>query len=160
MSFLLAEMGCHVCVKLNPTLLGYEEIEHLLHDVLGYREIQLIREAFDKDLQFDEALDMIPRLQRVARAHGRSLSVKFSNTLVVKNHKQFFTDEVMYLSGAPLHVMALNLVQKFRERHARAGSDFVFRRPGRAQHRRHGGHELRPGHHLHRSAAPRRLWRG
>ena len=42
-TFLLAEMDCHVCIKLNPTLLGSEEVEHLLHDVLGYREIQLIR---------------------------------------------------------------------------------------------------------------------
>jgi putative selenate reductase len=36
--------------------------------------------------------------------------------LVVKNHKQVFGDEVMYLSGAPLHVLAMNLVQKFRAR--------------------------------------------
>ena len=43
-------------------------------------------EAFEKDLQFDEALDLIPRLQRLARAHGKRLAVKFSNTLVVKNH--------------------------------------------------------------------------
>ena len=41
-TFLLAEMDCHVCVKLNPTLLGDEpRSTHLLHDVLGYREIQL-----------------------------------------------------------------------------------------------------------------------
>ena len=38
-TFLLAEMGCHVCIKLNPTLLGRSEVEHLLHDVLGYHEI-------------------------------------------------------------------------------------------------------------------------
>jgi putative selenate reductase len=115
-TFLLVEMGCHVCIKLNPTLLGREEVAHLLHDVLGYREIQLHPPAFDNDLQFDEALDLIPRLQRVAHQHGRSLSLKFTNTLVVKNHKQAFGDEVMYLSGAPLHVLAMNLVQKFRAR--------------------------------------------
>src|ERR1035441_10571439 len=39
-TFLLVEMGCHVCIKLNPTLLGAEEVARLLHDVLGYREIQ------------------------------------------------------------------------------------------------------------------------
>jgi putative selenate reductase len=115
-TFLLVEMGCHVCIKLNPTLLGKEEVAHLLHDVLGYREIQLHPPAFDNDLQFDEALDLIPRLQRLAHQHGRSLSLKFTNTLVVKNHKQVFGDEVMYLSGAPLHVLAMNLVQKFRAR--------------------------------------------
>jgi putative selenate reductase len=113
-TFLLVEMGCHVCIKLNPTLLGKEEVAHLLHDVLGYREIQLHPPAFDNDLQFDEALDLIPRLQRLAHQHGRGLSLKFTNTLVVKNHKQVFGDEVMYLSGAPLHVLAMNLVQKFR----------------------------------------------
>ncbi|MCX6626250.1 MAG: hypothetical protein NTW28_01285 [Candidatus Solibacter sp.] len=113
-TFLLVEMGCHVCIKLNPTLLGTEEVTHLLHDVMGYREIQLHPPAFENDLQFDEALHLIPRLQRVALQHGRSLSLKFTNTLVVKNHKQVFGDDVMYMSGAPLHVLAMNLVRKFR----------------------------------------------
>jgi len=114
-SFLLTEMDLNVCVKLNPTLLGKAEVEHLLHDVLGYHDILVTQEAFDKDLQFSEALDMIPRLDRLACSRGKRLAVKFSNTLVVKNHRTFFTDEVMYMSGAPLHVLTLNLVQKFRQ---------------------------------------------
>ena len=60
-------------------------------------------------------MELIPRLDRLARSRGKRLAVKFSNTLVVKNHRTFFTDEVMYMSGAPLHVLTLNLVQKFRE---------------------------------------------
>ena len=87
-TFLLVEMGCHVCIKLNPTLLGRREVEHLLNDVLGYHELEVHPPAFENDLLFDEALDLIPRVQGVARAHGRSLSVKFTNTLVVKNHKR------------------------------------------------------------------------
>ncbi|MFZ0959995.1 MAG: 4Fe-4S dicluster domain-containing protein [Terriglobia bacterium] len=114
-SFLLTEMDLNVCVKLNPTLLGKAHVEHLLHDVLGYHELLVTQEAFDKDLQFAEAMEMIPRLERLARSRGKRLAVKFSNTLVVKNHRTFFTDEVMYMSGAPLHVLTLNLVQKFRE---------------------------------------------
>ncbi len=114
-SFLLTEMDVHVCIKLNPTLLGKPAVEHLLHDVLGYRDILVTQEAFDKDLQFPEALEMIPRLDRLARSLGKRLAVKFSNTLVVKNHRTFFTDEVMYMSGPPLHVITLNLVKKFRE---------------------------------------------
>ncbi|HTS66717.1 MAG TPA: hypothetical protein VMH28_32055 [Candidatus Acidoferrales bacterium] len=113
-TFLLAEMGCHVCIKLNPTLLGEERVRHLLHEALGYREIQLHSPAFANDLQFDEALDLIPSLQSVARRHGRSLSLKFTNTLVVRNHKQLFKDELMYMSGAPLHVLAMDLVREFR----------------------------------------------
>ena len=114
-SFLLTEMDLNVCVKLNPTLLGKAHVEHLLHDVLGYHDLLVTQEAFDKDLQFPEALEMIPRLDRLARSRGKRLAVKFSNTLVVKNHRTFFTDEVMYMSGAPLHVLTLNLVQKFRQ---------------------------------------------
>jgi putative selenate reductase len=114
-SFLLTEMDLNVCVKLNPTLLGKAQVEHLLHDVLGYHDLQVTQEAFDKDLQWGEALEMIPRLDWLARSRGKRLAVKFSNTLVVKNHRTFFTGEVMYMSGAPLHVLTLNLVQKFRQ---------------------------------------------
>ncbi len=114
-SFLLADLDVDVCIKLNPTLLGRPEVDHLLHDVMGYRDIQTSQEAFDKDLQFTDALAMIPRLQGVARARGRQLAVKCSNTLVVRNHRTVFTDDVMYLSGPPLHVITMNLVQRLRE---------------------------------------------
>src|SRR5579872_3426047 len=113
--FLMADMGCHVCIKLNPTLLGREAIAHLLHEVLGYRDIRLHPPAFENDLQWDEALDLVPRLRRRAAALGKSLSIKFCNTLVVKNHKELFKDELMYMSGAPLHAIAITLVKKFRD---------------------------------------------
>ncbi len=118
--FLLTEMDVHVCVKMNPTLLGRETLEHLLHDVLGYQEIRIQPEAFEKDLQFREALDVVGRLEGVARSCGKRLAVKFSNTLVVLNRDTFFADPVMYLSGPPLHVLTLNLVKKFREHFAAA----------------------------------------
>jgi putative selenate reductase len=114
-TFLLNELDVDVCIKLNPTLLGKERVDRLLHDVMGYRDIQTTAEAFDKDLQLTDALEMIPRLQAVARAGGRHLAVKCSNTLVVKNHRTFFSDDVMYLSGPPLHVITINLVGALRE---------------------------------------------
>src|SRR5690606_5613851 len=42
--------------------------------------------------------------------------VKFSNTLIVENHRDFFPagEREMYLSGAPLHVLAAALVDRFR----------------------------------------------
>src|SRR5208337_5590553 len=96
--------------------------QHVVQEVLhvglpqqgGVHDLLVTQEAFDKDLQWVEAMEMIPRLDRLARSRGKRLAVKFSNTLVVKNHRTFFTDEVMYMSGAPLHVLTLNLVQKFR----------------------------------------------
>ena len=156
-TFLLTELGCNVCIKMNPTLLGAGEVEHLLHDVMGYREIQLSPEAFAKDLQFDEALDLVPRLQRVAQAHGKHLAVKFSNTLVVKNHKSFFTDETMYMSGPPLHVITMNLVKKFRE-HMRTSIPISFS-AGLDAHNiaDRGGHEYGPGDYVHGPAPAGRL---
>lgn len=113
--FLLDELNIHTIIKMNPTLLGKETVEHLLYDVLGYHEIKVTKEAFDKDLQFDQALDICDRLGKLAAKKGKKLGVKFSNTLVVRNHRTFFSDQDMYLSGAPLHVITLNLLKKFRE---------------------------------------------
>jgi putative selenate reductase len=114
--FLLTEMGVHVTVKLNPTLLGREAVDGLLHDTLGYTEIQTRQEDFDRDLQWADALAMTDRLTELAASLGRVFQVKFSNTLVVRNHRSFFpaSEAVMYLSGEPLHVITLNLVEKFR----------------------------------------------
>lgn len=114
--FLLTELNVHVTVKLNPTLLGREAVEGLLHDVLGYREIETRPEDFQKDLQWAQALEISDRLGELARSLGRTFQVKFSNTLVVRNHRRFFpgSEAVMYLSGAPLHVITLNLVERYR----------------------------------------------
>ncbi len=113
-AFLLTELGVDVCVKLNPTLLGRERVDHMLHDVMGYEEIRTTADAFEKDLKLADAVAMIPRLASLAVTRGRRLAVKCSNTLVVKNHRAFFKDDVMYLSGPPLHVITMNLVQELR----------------------------------------------
>jgi putative selenate reductase len=115
--FLLTEMDVHVTVKLNPTLLGREGVDGLLHDVLGYEEIETRPEDFDKDLQWGQALEITDRLSELARSLGRRFQVKFSNTLVVRNHRRFFpaSEAVQYLSGQPLHVITLNLVEKYRK---------------------------------------------
>jgi putative selenate reductase len=115
--FLLREMGVHVIIKLNPTLLGKPAVDYLLHDVMGYHEIATEQKFFDKDLQFDQALEICGRLDATARSLGRKLGVKFSNNIVVVNNNPFFpsSEPVMYLSGQPLHVITLNLVKKWRD---------------------------------------------
>jgi putative selenate reductase len=114
--FLLTEIGMHVTVKMNPTMLGLEELNCLLHDRLGYRDIHLNEKAIDAGLKFDEGVDMVRRLMATARKLGLGLGVKFTNTFEVHNHRQFFPkDEIMYLSGTPLHVIALRLVEKWRQ---------------------------------------------
>jgi putative selenate reductase len=114
--FLLTEMDVHVTVKLNPTLLGRQTVDGLLHDVLGYAEIETRPEDFAKDLQWEQALEITDRLSELAGSLGRTFQVKFSNTLVVRNHRSFFpaTEAVQYLSGQPLHVITLALVDAYR----------------------------------------------
>ncbi len=114
--FLMEEMGLHVTVKLNPTLLGREAVDSLLRDVLGYADLSTRPEDFDRDLQWGAMLEMTDRLVERARALGRELRLKLSNTLVVRNHRAFFPpgEAVMYLSGLPLHVITLALLEKVR----------------------------------------------
>jgi putative selenate reductase len=115
-TFLLSELGVHVIVKMNPPMLGQEKLEHLLHDVLGYQEIRVNPQAYASGLQFDEAIDICSRLSTLATRHGLNFGAKFSNTLEVENHGKFFqpTEKIMYLSGAPLHVITLTLAAEFR----------------------------------------------
>ena len=108
-------MGAHdvdVTVKLNPTLLGMDTVREILHDRLGYLDVPLVPDAFAQDLQFDRALEMIDRLDKFAAARGREFGIKLTNTLVVGNRRGVMPGEQMYLSGKPLHVMAMTLLDK------------------------------------------------
>ena len=115
--YLLREMGVHTIVKMNPPMLGQERLEHLLYDVMGYHDIKVHQEAYTNGLQFDESIEMTRRLAALAKQQGLSFGAKFSNTLEVQNHRDFFATEekVMYLSGAPLHVITLTLAGEYRQ---------------------------------------------
>jgi putative selenate reductase len=116
-SFLLTELGVHVIVKMNPPMLGRERLEHLLYDVLGYTEIRVNEKAYTSGLQFNESLEICGRLSKLAAKGGLKFGAKFSNTLEVENHRAFFqpSEKIMYLSGAPLHVITLTLAGEFRK---------------------------------------------
>ncbi len=104
-----------VIVKLNPTLLGFDNVSQVVHDTLGFTEIRLRRSDFDADLQFDRGVTLIQELLDFATAHGRRFGIKLSNTLVVENHRNFMPDETMYLSGPPLHVVTMTLLRRLHE---------------------------------------------
>jgi putative selenate reductase len=113
---LLVEHGAHVVVKMNPTILGQADVDALLRGTLGYDELTVHRPAFDGDPTFDQVVAMMGRLEGVAAARGLSVGAKFTNTLVVENHKTFFPDQKqMYLSGPPLHVLAIHAATRFAE---------------------------------------------
>ncbi len=114
---LVREHGLHVVIKMNPTMLGRGRVEEILHDILGYQEIQVNPAAFETGLSFDEAIPLVRRLRRIAKERGLCVGVKFTNTLEVLNHRDFFpeSEKVMYLSGPPLYPIALEVAHKFLE---------------------------------------------
>ncbi len=117
MAFLLTEKKLHAIVKLNPTLLGPDRVRELMGETMGYEDVHVPDAAFENDTKWDQAVGFVERLGALAEKHDRSFGVKFSNTLLVNNHKDFFpkAEASMYLSGPPLHVLAMNLVRKFRD---------------------------------------------
>jgi putative selenate reductase len=117
-AYLLEEHGLHCVIKLNPMLLGAERTRGLLNDTLGYRDIHVPQTAFERDTNWDQAQGFVERLGQRATELGLGLGVKFSNTLIVENNRSFFpaTEKEMYLSGPPLHVLAMHLVERFRGR--------------------------------------------
>ncbi len=114
--FLLEDFGLHCTVKLNPTLLGKPDCLALLHDTLGYGDLTVPDQAFADDTRWDQAVAFSERLRARAAALGLGYGVKFTNTLIVENHRPFFpsSETVMYLSGPPLHVLAMELVKRWR----------------------------------------------
>jgi putative selenate reductase len=115
---LMREHALNVIVKLNPMLLGPDEVDHLLHDVLGYRDIRVPRTAFERDTTWDQACGFVERLTALAGELGLGFGVKLTNTLIVEHDGDFLpaSEQEKYLSGQPLHVLAMRLVQRFRER--------------------------------------------
>jgi putative selenate reductase len=115
--FLMRERGLHTVVKLNPTLLGPDALRGILHDRLGYTDLRVPDEAFQQDTSWPQAVAFCGRLARTAQDLGRGFGVKLSNTLIVDNSRDAFaaSEARMYLSGPPLHVLAMTLVRDFRE---------------------------------------------
>ena len=113
-SYILTEKKLNTFVKLNPTLLGYDTVRKIL-DSLGYDYIELSKESFNHDLQFDDAVAMLKRLQKLATENGKSFGVKLSNTLGVKNNKQVLPGDEMYMSGKALFPLTINLAARLAD---------------------------------------------
>jgi putative selenate reductase len=115
--FLMSEIGVDCTLKLNPTLLGRNAVLEILHDRLGYTHLQVPPAAFDHDPEWEAATEIVERLRTRAHFLGRSFAVKLTNTLVVENDSSFLprSESLAYLSGPPLHVLAMHLVRRFRQ---------------------------------------------
>ncbi len=113
--YLLKEKKLHTLVKLNPTLLGKDELRDILNNKLGFKNT-IPDIAFEHDLKYPDAIGIIQRLQQTADAEGLFFGVKLTNTLESVNHKNVFPahEQMMYMSGRALHPISVNVVRKLQ----------------------------------------------
>ena len=70
-SYLLTERKLHTIVKMNPTLLGKEQVLDILHNDLGFHEIDIPDSVFEHDIAYDKAVGLIaPACSRWPRSRG------------------------------------------------------------------------------------------
>jgi putative selenate reductase len=107
--YLIKEKKLHTIIKLNPTLLGKERL-HVILDQSGFKT-QVPDEAFEHDLKYSDAVQIIKNLQKAASENKVHFGLKLTNTLESQNHKRVFpeTEKMMYMSGRALHPLAVNL---------------------------------------------------
>ena len=113
--YLLKEKKLHTLVKLNPTLLGKDELRDILNNKLQFKNT-IPDIAFEHDLKYPDALGIIRRLQQTADAEGLFFGVKLTNTLESVNHKNVFPahEQMMYMSGRALHPISVNVARKLQ----------------------------------------------
>lgn len=116
-AYLIEQRGLHTNVKLNPTLLGPEQLRGILNGDLGFRQVTVPDEAFGHDLKYPDALVILNELRAKAAKKGVVFGVKLSNTLEVINHRNEFSkkEKMMYLSGRPLQAITVNLAAKLAQ---------------------------------------------
>lgn len=130
--YLLEDRGFHLFVKLNPTLLGRDEVRDTLNKTLGYTGIQIPDPVFDHDLKYPQAVEIIKMMKESSKQHDRFFGVKLSNTLAMYNYRRIMPGEEMYMSGRSLYPVTMNLWNKLSKEFANdlkvsysAGADAV-----------------------------------
>lgn len=107
---LISDKKINTLLKCNSTLLGYDNVRKILDD-LGYSDIELKREDFEHDLQFDMAKEIITKLLAVGKENNLTFGVKLTNTLPVVNTRNVMPGDAMYMSGKPLYPIAINVAK-------------------------------------------------
>ena len=113
-SYLINDWKFNTNVKLNPTLFGEKDLRQTLNKILGYREITVPDIAFEHDLKYPDAINLIKDLKSKADKKRVTFGVKLTNTLEVENHRNVFAkkEKMMYMSGRPLHAISVNVAKK------------------------------------------------
>jgi len=113
-AYLINQKGLHTYVKCNPTLLGFETARKLL-DEMGYGYIVFDDHHFKNDLQFNDAVEMLKRLQTQAKERKLGFGVKITNTFPVQIKRNELPGDEMYMSGRSLFPLSVNVAKKLSQ---------------------------------------------
>ncbi len=110
-SYLLKEKHLHTFVKCNPTILGYKTARSIL-DSMGYDYIVFDEHHFNEDLQWEDAVPMFERLQKLADKQELEFGLKLSNTFPVDTTRGELPNEEMYMSGRSLFPLTIEMCNR------------------------------------------------
>ncbi|MHC5248425.1 putative selenate reductase subunit YgfK [Enterococcus sp. LJL90] len=113
-TYLLTKKGLNTFIKCNPTMLGYHYAREKM-DSLGFDYIEFDDHHFKEDLQFEDAVPMIQRLQQLADKEQLSFGVKITNTFPVEIAQNELPGEEMYMSGRSLFPLSIGLAKKLSD---------------------------------------------
>ena len=110
-SYLLKEKHLHTFIKCNPTILGYKTARSIL-DSMGYDYIVFDEHHFNEDLQWEDAVPMFERLQKLADKQDLEFGLKLSNTFPVDTTRGELPNEEMYMSGRSLFPLTIEMCNR------------------------------------------------
>lgn len=113
--YLVKERGYNTTIKLNPTLLGPDQLRHILNEKCGF-VTNVPDEAFGHDLKYPDGVQILKNMTAAAAEKGVAFGIKLTNTLESCNHKTIFPEKekFMYMSGRSLHPVSINLAAKLQ----------------------------------------------
>lgn len=112
--YLIIDRKLHTTIKLNPTLLGKEELRAIIKNS-GFKT-EVPNEAFEHDVKYADALGFIKRLKEKAKENNVFFGLKLTNTLESINNKNVFSEKekMMYASGKVLHPISVNVARSLQ----------------------------------------------
>ena len=110
-TYLITEKGLNTFVKCNPTLLGYETARSTL-DAMGYDYVAFDEHHFREDLQYEDAIPMFRRLQKLAAGRGLEFGLKLSNTFPVEVTAGELPSDEMYMAGKALYPLTTRMAAR------------------------------------------------
>jgi len=113
--YLIKEKRFHTTIKLNPTLLGKDDLRKILNEDAGFKTI-VPDEAFEHDLKYPDAISLIKKLRNQASFSNVDFNIKLSNTLESLNIREVLPEKesMNYMSGRALHPISVKLAAKLQ----------------------------------------------